>query len=255
MDQSGSHTVDESRSTFASGAGEVVVWQARIGDARVEAALAERQVCLNEEERERAARFRNDAARHRFILGRIMLRHVASSRLGIDPAAIELEISEHGKPRLAAVHGATLRFNIAHSGSVVLVALARGREVGVDVEAWRQLSDRDALIERYFAPAEREALWRVAPSSRDPAFFSCWTRKEALLKAWSTGMTLALDAFAVPVPPAPDAFPALCRNPRDGSGWWLWDLEAGDGYSAAIALQAGGEPPEISLIRWPAATS
>lgn len=249
-------------------AGGVEVWVARVGElapggdvalaggdsgARAAGAPAETDVAgvLAPAERARAARFRVADARARFVAGRVALRRLAGGFLGIPPVEVEIEIGERGKPALSPRHASPLHFNLAHSGEIVLVAFALGREVGVDVEHRRPLADRDALIARFLAPAEREALLRIPEAQRTDAFFDCWARKEALLKAWAAGLALPLDAFTVPAGAAGAAGGVRCDHPDGDGRWWLFDLEVDPAYAAALAVRDRGPEPRVALRRFP----
>jgi 4'-phosphopantetheinyl transferase len=180
------------RTVFTGGAVEVI---AAPLDAAPEAA-AELSALLSEEERARAARFRFERDRARYIVARARLRQLLGARLGASPAAIELACGRNGKPALArrfARSGWT--FNLSHSEGFAAFAFARGREVGVDLEAIRPLEEADEIAARVFSRREH-ADYRAAPALDKPlAFFRCWTRKEAFAKALGTGLRLRLERF------------------------------------------------------------
>jgi 4'-phosphopantetheinyl transferase len=204
---------------------------------------AERWVALlAADERERAALFRLDDDRLRYAVTRATLRMLlAEAGLG-PPECLTIVAGPHGKPELA--HPSTLRFNVAHSGDVALIALAEGCEVGVDVEVVRSRSDLHAVARRFFTAAEAGALAALDGDASAAAFHRCWVRKEACLKATGLGLRLALDAFEVGVdvaPPAPRIVtlpvpdgPARCR---------LADVDVAPGHAAALAVREGGSEP------------
>jgi 4'-phosphopantetheinyl transferase len=202
------------------------------------------EALLDEEELARSARFVRPPDRHRFVLAHAALRLFLARCLGVDPAAVRYETGDHGKPRLGPGL-APLEFNLSHSGGFGVVAVARDRAVGVDVEQVRDVPDALDIADWHFSAAEREVLWSLPPAERREAFFRCWTRKEAVIKALGEGLGRALDSFDVDL--APGSVSALTRfddRPGDEAGWSLRDLAAPAGYAAAGAdAAAPGEPP------------
>ena len=169
---------------------------------------------LSAEELARAARFVFPQDRHRYIAAHAALRQLLALHLtGADEAAGEsrcasepltLVAGRFGKPALATP--GRLHFNLSHSHGVALVALSADCEVGVDIERLRPMTDATAMAAAYFTPAEQAALAACGAESgdaaRDRAFFTCWTRKEACLKALGIGLYLATHGFEVGVEPA-----------------------------------------------------
>lgn len=170
-------------------------------------------------------------ARLRQLLGEALLR---------PPGALQFLAGEHGKPELAGEHAGNLRFNLSHSGGWGLVGWARGRSIGVDVECWRAMHDEAALVRRFFSSAEHDAYQALAPAERSAAFFNCWTRKEAYIKAVGRGLGLPLDSFDVSMD-AGAAARLLRTNPEYDAGR-RWSLAAPEGpAAAAIAVVMEGE--------------
>jgi 4'-phosphopantetheinyl transferase len=205
---------------------------------------------LSDEERRRAARHRFAVHRNRFVAGRAALRAVLSVYLGVPPSEVPLVAGVGEKPRLAGDRD--LAFNLAHSEDVALVAVTRGRAVGVDVERMRRGVPYERLARRFFAPVEAEALRRVPTRLRPAAFFACWTRKEAWLKAsghgLERGLPSALPRFAVSVEPRPTALAVtLPDRPEEGGRWSLVDVRVGSGYAGALAVEG---PLRARFYRW-----
>jgi 4'-phosphopantetheinyl transferase len=223
--------------------GGVVVWSAAL--ERLEGWEPRAPALLGPAELERVERFLRPVDRQRYLLGRVMLRTLAGAYLATAPEALRLQPGWRGKPAFA--DDPNLQFNISHSGQLVLCAFAAGRAVGVDVEAHRPLPERDALARRFFAPDENLALQRLDADQRTAAFFRCWTRKEALLKAWGGGISMALSCFAVPVESG-QHWPAPALHPETKEQWELWDLPAPDGYAAAAAAEGTGN--RLHLREW-----
>jgi 4'-phosphopantetheinyl transferase len=230
-------------------AGVVHVWHARLAAlAEVAPALANH---LSGIEKERAGRFVRSADRTRYEASRGMLRCILGRYLEVDPRAVVFEYGPHGKPELAGdFRESRLGFNLAHSGDVVALAVAKGLSVGVDVEQVRATFDLLELAESWFADAEVAELRNLPAKEQPDAFFRCWTRKEAYLKARGEGLDLELDKFAVTF--AGGQAPALrwVDNEPDGSvGWSFFDLELCAGYAAALVVErpVSGAVPSISI--------
>lgn len=195
---------------------------------------------LPAEESARAARFHNPEHAHRFTVAHGRLRQVLAALLHVSPAELRFSTGAHGKPALSGALAASgLQFNLSHSGVHGLIGWAWQREIGVDVEAWRQMNDEASLVHRYFSQAEITAWEAVAPAHRSEAFFNIWTRKEAYVKAVGRGLGLALDSFDVSLESGPAA--RLLRPSAlidDGRSWSLAAPTVGHGVSLAVVLQA-----------------
>jgi 4'-phosphopantetheinyl transferase len=170
----------------AIAAGAVHAWRAEIGGAlaRVHELAAE----LSGDERERAARFHREELRARWTVGRALLRRALASYSGREPRALEFAIGSHGKPRLEPA--SEVRFNLAHAGEHVVIAVARGREVGCDVERVDEERALARLAHEILGPREIDAWHRAGRDRRAELFFRAWTAKEAVLKAAGVGITV-----------------------------------------------------------------
>jgi 4'-phosphopantetheinyl transferase len=158
--------------------------------------------------------------------------------LGGDPAGVRFRFSEKGKPGIAEPHANRLEFNVAHSGDVILLAFTRGRAVGVDVEQIRTDFTTDEVAERFFSSSERRSLRSLAPAVRYEAFFRCWTRKEAYIKATGDGLSLGLDQFDVSLlEEQPAKLLATRPDPLEADRWTMHHLNVKPGYAAALVCQ------------------
>lgn len=204
-------------------------------DSELHAAAA----LLSDDERARAGRFVFDRDRRRFILGRSRLRQFLAARLDTAPAAIDFVHGTHGKPALAPSFASSeLHFNLSHCGDVAVYAFTRGREIGVDVEAVRALSDADAIAARYFSRRECDEYVALPLQDRPLGFFNCWTRKEAFIKSVGDGLTYPLDAFDVSI--APGERPEIRRvrdTPGSCCGWSIDSFVPVPGYIAAVVIE------------------
>jgi 4'-phosphopantetheinyl transferase len=196
---------------------------------------------LHPTERARHERIRIERAARQFLLSRGVLRHLLGCCLGKRPRDVRLTHLAHGKPVLATADNARdLRFNLSHSHGKVVFAFTRGRDVGVDIERVRPEVRCDMLAQRFFSPHEVRTLMSLRDGHRTAAFFECWTRKEAFVKAKGTGLTLKLADFDVAFGPGTPA--ALLRTAWDhaeAGQWQLMNLDVHEDYAAALAVTGG----------------
>lgn len=215
---------------------------------------------LSQDERERAERYRFEQDCRRFIVRRGLLRLILSRYTGLDPAQVHFIYLSYGKPSLASQTGSPLswqddpegrpywlRFNLSHSQGLALYAFAADQEIGVDVEALRSDFEIEALARRFFSPAEQVELRSLPASQQREAFFLCWTRKEAYIKARGQGLSLPLDQFDVTLSPGEKARLLATRPEAEDAGRWnLQHLDPAPGYIGALA----GEGPARYLLCW-----
>jgi 4'-phosphopantetheinyl transferase len=196
---------------------------------------------LTDDERQRAARFHFDRDRTRFVCARGLLRRLLAAELHVPPDRIRFDYGAHGKPSIAADQARSgLRFNVSHSDGLGLFVLARDRAIGVDLERIRPVRYGRAVARRFFADDECAALDGLVGDDWDRAFFRCWTRKEAFVKAVGDGLSYPLRAFSVAVS---DGDPARILRVDGDAGtrerFWLTAFAAGTGFEAAIAAEGG----------------
>ncbi len=210
---------------------EIVAAGLDIDDA-TQAALLE---LLSTQERERADRYRNPSVRRSYIAARGRLRQQLAGRLHKSPAEIEIVTAPRGKPALGPRHGdCALRFNISHSGALAVFAFALGREVGVDVEEFRNVPDVEGMAARYFSPREAAELMRLPADRREAAFLACWTRKEAFIKALGEGLHYPLKSFEVSIEPdLPAAILSVGDLSGGAAGWSMIGFTPAPGYVGA----------------------
>jgi 4'-phosphopantetheinyl transferase len=226
--------------------GMVDVWSASLEPpAPLEAHL---WGCLSPDERERAERFVFPRDRQRFAAGRAFLRLLLAQYLGAEPRSLRFSYGPNGKPALADDR-TNLHFNLAHSGPLAVCALARGPELGVDLEQVRPIEDAEAVARSSFSPGEVQRLEALPEPARLRAFYEAWTRKEAFLKALGDGLARPLDSFEVSLGPGED--PRLLRtlgDPEEAERYSLHDLEPETGYLGAIAIP--GKSWHVRHVRW-----
>jgi 4'-phosphopantetheinyl transferase len=194
---------------------------------------------LSHEERQRADRFYSELHRSRFIVGRGSLRAILGNYLAMEPGDLEFHRGEHGKPSLSHVEGSKdLQFNISHSHGLAILAVTLGRQIGIDLEQLRPMDNPGEIVARFFSTYERSIFLGLPEEQKHEAFFRCWTRKEAYLKATGDGLTFPLDRFDVSL--APGETPSLLRvegRPGEESRWTLRDLTLGPNYVCSVAVE------------------
>ena len=219
-------------------AGCVDIWQVGIAEPESMALPALLRL-LSNEERARAERFRFSRGRTEFIVARAGLRSILSRYLDVGPARMQFRYAALGKPCLAFLEGQLpLQFNVSHSHGLAVYAVTTACEVGVDVEKIRASVATERIAQRYFSARELADFLRVQPEQRVRAFFNCWTRKEAYLKARGSGLAAPLDQFDVTLTPGEPAMLLEDRSHPDEASWHLTHLDPGADYIGAVATPA-----------------
>jgi 4'-phosphopantetheinyl transferase len=227
---------------------EVHVWRA---DLDVGADVLQRlQGTLSADEQARAERFYFPVDRARYLAGRGILRALLARYLGNPACDLRFCYGARGKPALAPGNATEdLRFNLSHSQGLALFAFALRREVGIDLEYVRPSLTNDRLAERFFSPQEVTALRALPESVQTEAFFHCWTRKEAYIKARGGGLGIALASFAVSLAPGQMTNLLITSDDTLEAGRRsLRALAPGGGCVAAIAAE--GKDWSLALWQW-----
>lgn len=234
------------RNTFELDTRTIHVWIVRTSGASP-AALGQLREILAPSEKERAARFRFDHLQRSFVAARAALRILLGRYIELGPADLRFEYGANGKPLLRAAPA--IHFNASHAGGIALFGFARTSEIGIDVEHIRAVADMEDVARRFFSAGEYEDLMTVETAKREQAFFRCWTRKEAYIKAVGDGLSLPLDSFRVTLRPAqPARFLHLPTGPRAVSTWTLRDLNVETGYVAALAYPGEERPVLVQPV-------
>jgi 4'-phosphopantetheinyl transferase len=219
---------------------EVQVWTAAIPTDESQVTAVGH--LLSPDEHARADRFLVPEPRRQFVFSRALLRQLLGACLHVDPTAMAFGTGARGKPfLLQSTSDTDLRFNLSHARSLVAVGLARGSELGVDVEWVHHLPDWSRVATRIFSARELDELYALPERQRREAFFNGWTRKEAYLKATGEGLIDALDGIEVAL--APDREPRLLRLSGDADGARRWTLRAipvPEGFAGAVAFSSDG---------------
>jgi 4'-phosphopantetheinyl transferase len=226
--------------------GEIHVW--RIALDAPESAIERLRPLLSPDEAARAARFYFERHRRRFLVCRGAVRSVLGRYLELDPARLAFEYGPHGKPRLAADMGKSLAFNVAHSDDRALLAVTIGREIGVDLERHKEMSERDRIVESVFAGATAREYAELDEPDRPSAFYRAWTRGEAVMKALGDGFSVRVDVTVAPHDPP--RVREVVGRPGEAARWSLLDLGVGEGFSAALAIAGESSHPRLINARW-----
>lgn len=227
--------------TFEIGPGEIHLWRGLCVPESID--LARHGAMLTPVESARAVRLATDTLRRRFVQAHLLLHILLgnyaplSDKSRIRSPQLELAYQSNGKPYLVAPQlDPLLEFNMSHAGEMVMIALARGRAVGADVEMIRPLHDLDGMVTTVCTKAEREHLASQPIDTRLTEFYHLWTRKEAWLKMRGEGIAASLASVEV------------CGTPQ---GVVLLDIPptkfGGEEYIGAVALPEGGEPPQVQV--------
>jgi len=187
---------------------------------------------LNEEEVSRAERFVFPRDRDHFIVARGRLRELVGRYQHCPPNAVQFKTGRYGKLSLVD-DGDPLRFNLSHSHGLALYGFCMGREIGIDTEKMRPGFAGEEIAERYFSAAEQKGLAEVPTELRDTAFFLCWTRKEAYIKAHGDGLQIPLDSFDVSLKPGE---PARLRS-ADSERWSMRSFVPAPEFLATIITE------------------
>jgi 4'-phosphopantetheinyl transferase len=193
---------------------------------------------LSPEEVARARRFHSASDRDASLAAHGWLRLLLSGYLDAKPGDLEFDEGPGGKPKLKVTGSGDLRFNLAHSGDLVLFAVGRGREVGVDLERMKDGLDWNALAANYFSAPERAAIAAVSGDLRKKKAYWIWTRKEAWIKAVGMGLSLDLRHFDVIGPSDEPVWLSSDPPPPAAAGrWTLRSLGVGEEFAAAVSVE------------------
>lgn len=233
--------------TLIISSSEVHVWRASLNRPAMQ--VQQLAQTLSADEQLRAERFYFEQDRKHFIVARGLLRTILSRYLGIAADQLQFCYGSRGKPDLIDSYGSRLRFNLSHSQGQALYAVTCDRLIGVDIEYMRPLHEVEQIVKSFFSTQEN-AVWRSLPlHQQQAAFFNCWTRKEAVIKAIGDGLALPLNQFDVSFAPGEPAKLLELRGDRSISNRWsLQDLTPAPNYAAAVAVEGHGW--KLSCWEW-----
>jgi len=228
---------------------EVHVWRASL---QAPLTLVQHlKTLLSLEESTKANRFYFDRDRNHYIVARGLLRTLLGRYLDVAPEQLCFAYNKYGKPELTFPRlAAPLQFNVSHSHELALLAFSYRRELGVDVEYMRTNIEYEDLARHSFSPNEQAVLLALPAEIKQQAFFNCWTRKEAYIKARGMGLSLNLDLFDVSlVPGEPIALLGSREDQREVTRWRFYELAPGPGYAGALAVE--GQEWSLRCWQWP----
>ena len=230
----------------ALAADDVHVWSVRLDAPRDP--WTSLMSILATDERERAARFRLDEPRRRFVVARATLRRLLGKYLQLTPDEVVFRYSANGKPHVQELSSSSdLQFNLAHSGELALVAVTRGCEVGVDVERLRDVHHWQEIAERFFHSRELNEITASPIADRLAAFIRCWAGKEAVLKSLGAGVTRPLDFFVgQSVPLDGEWIEVLIAGKPER--YRLYPLAPAAGYIGAVACLNSDRHPRCFTV-------
>jgi 4'-phosphopantetheinyl transferase len=228
--------------------GEVHVYHADLRIAPEE--IARLWQILSDDERQRANAFKFEKHQRRFIAGRGFLRLILGSYLGVDAGRLNFNYGSKGKPALDG----QIEFNTSHSEELAIYAFTLDTPVGVDVEWIYRKTDLDAIAKSFFSPAECKAYTEFAAEDKVEAFFRCWTRKEAFIKAIGDGLSYPLQSFDVSLGQSAEL---LRLNASAGRAyeWSMYHLSPADGYVGALAMRGRNLTVRIVSDEWKSSAS
>lgn len=229
---------------------EVHIWRANLN--RKNGALERFKGFLAENEIKRANRYYFDRDRKRFIVKQAVLRMILGLfYLDCGPHAISFGTNQYGKPYLKwEFYKGSLFFNVSDSNQLALFAFARNSKIGIDVEFLRTLPDATEIAAQFFTKEENIALQALSQHRQKEAFFNCWTRKEAFIKATGKGLNYPLDQFAVSLTPNETARLISIENDHlDVDDWSLVSMVPKDGYIGALAVKT--KNPAVKFWTFP----
>lgn len=205
---------------MTSVAGEVHVWRIALDSPDLEVKTLAASLSLDE--RERASQFSRGELRDRWIVARGAMRWILSTYVRSRPSSLEFRTTRFGKPYLGSP-SMSIAFNLSHTGSLAFLAVAAEGRLGIDAEFVSPVVDVEGIVRRFFAPSEKEEILQLPLEDRRAAFFACWSRKEAFVKAIGKGLHVPLDSFRVNV--RPDEPPRLVSlDWHESSAWRFADI-------------------------------
>lgn len=216
---------------------EVHIWRANLACENSE----RWRKLLSDDECKRADRFKFQRDRDRFTVARGILRSLLGCYIGSPPQAIAFAYGDRGKPELAVQHNSTVQFNLSHSDEMALYAFGRHAPVGIDIEKMRPNYPGEEIAKRFFSAFECEQLSQLPAERKSQAFFRCWTRKEAFVKALGDGLAgVPLNQFDVEFrSDRPAALLKTHQTPDEAARWTLIDLQVHTEYAAAAIARRG----------------
>lgn len=191
---------------------------------------------LDNKERDRALTFRFLKDRHCFIIARGILRTLLGAYLKMAPGQVKFQFCKYGKPYIN--HFSQLRFNISHSGDMILLGFVKKHIIGIDIEYTKREVDVKNIAELFFSEEETTSLFALDEAYQMQAFYNCWTRKEAFIKAVGSGLSFPLDQFVVSLDTTKKATLIETKwDKKEKDKWILNTITPGKDYIGAVSVK------------------
>lgn len=202
---------------------------------------------LSKDEQIRANHFRFEKDRVQFVLARGILRQLLAGYLSMEASELRFQYTPLGKPYILRDYG--LDFNVSHSSSLALFGFTIGRMIGIDIEFMSVNIEFASMVKQFFSPYEIKTLFSLPVSQQAEAFYMCWTRKEALIKAIGIGLSLPLDQFDVTlIPDEPAEILDIRWNHMDKNKWSMLSLSPASRFIGALVIE--GETDCVHRFIW-----
>ncbi|MDQ3021351.1 MAG: 4'-phosphopantetheinyl transferase superfamily protein [Bacteroidota bacterium] len=214
-------------------ANEIHIFQSTL--EKTSAEIKNSETILSNDELTKAYRYKFEADKNNYVVCRALLRSVLSEYLSIPAAHITFFYSEKGKPY---INNSSIKFNLAHSNNYTVFAFVFEEEVGIDIEYQRELRDALTIAKRYFSKSEVEEFENINSEKIKNAFFYCWTRKEAFLKAVGEGLSYPLADFSVTLKPGNPKIMWIKKKPDEIKKWSLHDIKVRENYISSLAIKS-----------------
>lgn len=231
---------------------DVHLWWIRVEDSVAPALEAAALQMMSPEERQQHRRFHFAKDSRRYLVTRLLVRSVLSRYLPLAPGDCSFESGAFGRPSLVNPQPwpARLDFNLSHTDRLVVLALARARQLGVDVEDTRRYAPLE-VAHNYFSPGEVLELARLPVEGRARRFWELWTFKESYIKARGRGLSIPLDRFSIMLSTENRAGLRIeDALDDDGARWQLWQLQPDDHHLIGLCVQAGHAPLQLRCLEW-----
>lgn len=211
--------------------------------------LAHLKQLLSPYETKRTDLLKSGQVRNNFVAGRGVLRKILGRYLSIAPENVQLDYGNHGKPFLLD-HKGFLNFNLSHAGDLLILAVSAAIEVGIDIEKTDADIPLHDMARLAFSHQEQKELFELPSFDlQTTAFYRCWVRKEACMKACGRGFSLPSNSFDVSVLNFEEPNQTVWCDQKN---WHLLDIAVPQNYSAALAVQTtcsatGKNLPKVTL--------
>lgn len=229
----------------------IKLWLARFDEIDDPVLAGEYGKILSEDERRRQLRFHFARDRHRYLVTHALLRLVLSRHAAVPPPDWIFATNQYGRPEVAndLPEARSIRFNISHTNSLIVIAVALDRAVGVDTENVARPAPVE-VADRFFAPDEVSALRALRHEQQQHRFFEYWTLKESYIKARGMGLSIPLDKFCFHLPQADriklSVAPELADDP---SRWQFWHFQPTPEYMVAVCAERLRAAPQLTVTK------